>query len=145
MSESRKKTVSFCLKNGATSTKVELFDASLWEDGRHGTVRLRINGRWHDMPDGGRCYMDSAGVGRVMVELLAHGAISPAPPAPQLKKGQVVSVPCGPEFYGIPCSTTQGRVCSDRVVLGYDNRYYAVVFAPHIGTTLYPVDDLGGC
>lgn len=146
MSENRKKMASFCLKTSANETqKVELFDAEQWADGRKGTVRLRIGGRWFDGSGGERMYLDAAGVARFIQVMLTAGTMPEPMPKPVLARGQVVSVPCAPyDEDGFGWGSVQGRICSERVILGYDSRWYAVIFAPGIGTTLYPVDDLGG-
>lgn len=146
MSENRRKSASFCLKTQANETqKVELFDAELWADGRKGTMRLRVDGRWLDGPDGERLYLDASGIARFVQTMLTAGTMPDPLTRPVLTRGQVVSVPCAPyDKDGFPWGSVQGRVCSERVVLGYDSRWYAVIFAPGIGTTLYPVDDLGG-
>lgn len=146
MSENRKKMASFCLKTPATEMqKVELFDAEQWADGRKGTVRLRIGGRWFDGSDGERMYLDAAGIARFIQGMLTAGTMPEPMPKPVVTRGQVVSVPCAPyDKDGFGWGSVQGRICSERVILGYDSRWYAVIFAPGIGTTLYPVDDLGG-
>ena len=146
MSENRKKTASFCLKTQANETqKAELFDAEQWIDGRKGTVRLRIDGRWLDGPEGERMYLDSGGVARFIQAMLTAGTMPVPMPKPVFTRGQAVSVPCAPyDEDGFPWGSVQGRICSERVVLGHDSRWYAIIFAPGIGTTLYPVDDLGG-
>lgn len=58
MSEKRKKIASFCLKSGATTVKADMFEAELWEDGEPASFRARINGRWHDTPNGEKLWLD---------------------------------------------------------------------------------------
>lgn len=127
MAEKRKKNASFCLKIGAKSVKVELFDATQWDDGTAGCVRIRIDGRWHDGLAGESIYLQPAGVADLVGKLLS-GLDLPAPQQkPVVRKGQRISLPVGGyvedgvEYIG---GTESGSIWFEQVLLGHDGRYY---------------------
>lgn len=146
MSEKRKKIASFCLKSRAnTAHKVELFDAEEWPDGPRGSARLRIDGRWKDGPDKARLFLNASGVADVVQRLLIEGGLPAAPCRPQVRKGQIVSVPCAPyDDDGFAWGSEQGRIVSDDVLLGHDGRWYAVISGVTVKTRFFPCEDLGG-
>ena len=141
MSEKRKKIASFCLKSEAIgSSKAELFDAEQWENGPHGTVRVRLNGRWLDGPDGKSLFLDARGVTGVILKLLAKGTLPEPPEKPVYTKGQCVFLPVGPYDDGTPMLMEQGHVMNAEPFLGYDNRWYALVHGAQNSFCLMPCD-----
>lgn len=143
MAEKRKKKASFCLKIGAKSVKVELFDAIQWEGGTAGCVRVRIDGRWHDGPAGESIYLHPAGVADLVAKLLS-GIDLPAPQAkPTVRKGQRISLPVsgyvedGVAYIG---GTEAGSIWFDAVLLGHDGRYYVCASGITNRPGFYPYD-----
>ncbi len=131
MSEKRKKIASFCLKSGATTVKADLFEAELWEDGEPASFRARINGRWHDTPNGEKLWLDFEEVAALIRNILLFGNDVPPPPSlpscPIVRKGDLVSLPCGPySARGEPLGRELGRIASDGCVLGHDGDWYVV-------------------
>ena len=131
MSEKRKKISSFCLRNGATTIRVGLYEADQWEDGEPCCYRVNIDGRWHDAPDGSRLWLDVEEVGGLVSNLMLYGSELPPPPAlppkPVVHKGQPVSLPCGPfTAKGEPLGREVGRISSEDVLLGYDGQWYVI-------------------
>lgn len=131
MSEKRKKISSFCLRNGATTIRVGLYEADQWEDGEPYCYRVNIDGRWHDAPDGSRLWLDVEEVGVLVSNLMLYGSELPPPPAlppkPVVHKGQPVSLPCGPfTAKGEPLGREVGRISSEDVLLGYDGQWYVI-------------------
>ena len=131
MSEKRKKISSFCLRNGATTIRVGLYEADQWEDGEPCCYRVNIDGRWHDAPDGSRLWLDVEEVGVLVSNLMLYGSELPPPPAlppkPVVHKGQPVSLPCGPfTAKGEPLGREVGRISSEDVLLGYDGQWYVI-------------------
>lgn len=131
MSEKRKKISSFCLRNGANTIRVGLYDADQWDDGEPGCYRVNIDGRWHDAPDGSRLWLDVEEVGVLVSNLMLYGSELPPPPAlppkPVVHKGQPVSLPCGPfTAKGEPLGREVGRISSEDVLLGYDGQWYVI-------------------
>lgn len=131
MSEKRKKISSFCLRNGATTIRVALYDADQWDDGEPGCFRVSVNGRWHDAPDGSRLWLDVEDVGMLLSDLMVHGTELPPPPVvppkPIVKRGQAVSLPCGPYTErGEALGSEMGRIASEDVLLGHDGRWYVI-------------------
>ncbi|MBQ3060456.1 MAG: hypothetical protein IJD16_09135 [Desulfovibrio sp.] len=147
MSEKRKKFAVFCLKLKAKRIKVELFDADQWADGEPECVRARIDGRWHDTPDGSRLWLDAEDVARLIQSLLLEDGQLPAPPPvperPVLRYAQPVSLPCGPyTSKGEPLGMERGRILSEDAVLGHDGRWYVVVGGVTRRTCLEAYDNL---
>ncbi len=131
MSEKRKKISSFCLRNGATTIRVGLYEADQWEDGEPCCYRVNIDGRWHDAPDGSRLWLDVEEIGVLVGKLMLYGTELPPPPAvspkPIVKRGQAVSLPCGPHTAkGEPLGSELGRIASEDVLLGHDGRWYVI-------------------
>lgn len=131
MSEKRKKISSFCLRSGATTIRVSLYDADQWDDGEPGCFRVNVNGRWHDAPDGSRLWLDVEDVGMLLSDLMIHGTELPPPPAvppkPVVKRGQAVSLPCGPyTTRGEALGSEMGRIASEDVLLGHDGKWYVI-------------------
>ncbi|MBO4312563.1 MAG: hypothetical protein J5828_06155 [Desulfovibrionaceae bacterium] len=132
MSEKRKKCAACCLKLKAKSVKVELFEATEWEDGEPGCVRVRIDGRWHNAPEGSRLWLDVENVGALVARLLMDDGSLPEPRAvperPNVSRAQLVSMPCGPYTRrGEPLGTALGRIASEDALLGCDGRWYVIV------------------
>lgn len=131
MSEKRERMGAFRLKIGATSVKVDLFDALQWDDGEPGCVRVWLNGRWHNGPNGERLWLDADKVaGLIRDLLLTNGELPPPcchPARPVVKKAQMVSLPCGPYAAdGEALGREQGRIASEDVLLGHDGRWYVL-------------------
>lgn len=144
MSEKRKKIASFCLKTKAGKpAKVELFDAEQWEDGPRGLVRLRVDGRWQDAPDGSRLYYNSAGVA-ALVQAMLSGTMPHAAPRPLLRVGQPVCLPCAPyDRSGFAWGSEMGRILSESAVMGIDGRWYVIVWGMKNKTCFMPFEDVG--
>ena len=147
MSEKRKKIAAFCLKIGATTVKVELFEAELWEDGEPASFRARINGRWHDTPSGEKLWLDFEEVAALMRNLLLFGSDVPPPPSlpprPVVKKGQLVSLPCGPySSRGEPLCRELGRIVSEDTMLGHDGKWYVIAGGVKVRLGFVAYDDL---
>lgn len=131
MSEKRKKISSFCLRNGATTIRVGLYEADQWEDGEPCCYRVNIDGRWHDAPDGSRLWLDVEEVGVLVGKLMLYGTELPPPPAlppkPVVHRGQAVSLPCAPYTEkGEPLGSELGRIASEDVLLGHDSQWYVI-------------------
>ena len=147
MSERRKKIAAFLLKIGGRSYRAELFDADQWKDGEPGCVRLRVNGRWHNRPDGARCWLDAGDVARVIHGMLAgEDGLPPrreVPERPTVRKGQRVSMPCGPyTSRGEALGRAVGFLASDEVMLGSDCRWYVIAFCASRRMGFVPYDEL---
>ncbi|WP_291449480.1 hypothetical protein [Desulfovibrio sp.] len=142
MSEKRKKTASFCLKSEAGGSKAELFDAEQWEDGPRGAVRVRLNGRWLDGPDGSSLYLDARGVADIIIKLLMEGGLPTPPEKPAYIKGQSVVLPVGPRDGGMPMLTEQGHVMNPEPFLGYDSRWYVLVHGAQNSFCLMPCESI---
>ena len=111
---------------------MELFDAEQWEDGPRGLVRLRVDGRWKDAPDGSRLYYNSAGV-TALVQAMLSGTMPHAAPRPLLRVGQPVYLPCAPyDRNGFAWGSEMGRILSESAVMGIDGRWYVIVWGMKI-------------
>lgn len=146
MAEKRKHTQSICVKIDAkTLFKIELFPAGQWAESAQqsadlaGRFRLRINRRWHNMPDGGPAYLDLMQVGVIVAALAAGMDVAPEP-APNVPKGTRVSVPNGRMLAGEPLYDS-AKTHTDPI-RGYDGRWYVNVVLFDKGSIMAPVDTL---
>ena len=140
MAEKRKFDSVICVKIGAkTMFKIELFPATQWSESAQGRYRLRINRRWHDLPDGGHAYLDMAQVA-LLAATLAEGQDISLPPAPSIPRGTAVSVPngrthCGVAWRDVTRTTTPP-------ILAHDGRWYVGVIKYDQGQVFAAVDEL---
>lgn len=146
MAEKRTFSSSVCVKSGAkTMFKIEFFPAEQWQESTQaggelaGRYRLRINRRWHDLPEGGPAFLDVVQIA-VLMASLATGTDPALPAAPDLPRTSVVSVPNGRILAG----QTQREVT--RTITdpfrAYDGRWHVAVTLYGKGGVIMPVADV---
>ncbi len=146
MAEKRKFSSSICVKvNAKTTAKIELFPAEQWAKTAQeitafaGRFRLRINRRWHDLPEGAMALLDSQQIGILVASLAAGGHLTEPPAAPDLPRGTSVRIPtrklAGVQQYEISRTHTEP-------MRGHDGRFYVNVVLFKEGSIMVPVDTL---
>lgn len=138
MSEKRAKLARISVKTtGGNPVLIELFDASQWDDGPAGQVRLRVGGR---MFDG---YRELTEIGEIVTKIVAgeEPDLKPETP-PVVKRGTRISLPCEPFEKGEYIGIEGGFIESDDVVLGKDGRWYCVASGTTRRIGLVPLDEI---
>lgn len=140
MAEKRTFKSVICVKIGAkTMFKIELFPAAQWSESAQGRYRLRINRRWHDLPDGGHAYLDLEQA-YLLAATLAKGQDIKLPPAPGLPRGTSVSVASGRSHCDIVWRDVTRTITPP--ILGHDGRWYVGILSWARGVEFVAVDDL---
>lgn len=144
MSEKRKKIASVSLKSESHgSIRAELYDAGQWEDGPEGMVRVRLGGKWMDGPDGNPLYLDAAGVGAVIVRMLASGTMPQPAQKPVYAKNQRIAMPVYKADDALrDVLVEHGYILNAEPFLGHDYQWYAIVHGGRNSFCLMPCCDI---
>ena len=139
MSEKRTKLARISVKvAGVKGTLlIELFDATQWDDGHEGQVRLRVGG--HMMAQ----YQTLQEVGDFLTRYIAgeDPRMKPDTP-PVVKRGTRISLPCEPFDKGEYIGIEGGFIESDDVVRGHDGRWYCIASGTTRRLGLVPIDEI---
>ncbi|WP_034609312.1 hypothetical protein [Desulfovibrio aminophilus] len=141
MAERRKVWKSVCVWYGAKLTlKFEMFPSEQWPDGARGRYRVRLDRRWLDAADGGRLYLDAAGIGALLAERLGGPKLAEEA-APDLRPGQPVRVLNGRTAEGVGPLFDLTRVAGEPI-RGFDGRWYVAVVLMGRGLVHVPASDV---
>ena len=146
MAEKRKSIQTICVKiNAKKLFKIEMFPAEQWQESAQagaacaGRYRLRINRRWHDLPEGGPAYLDITQA-YALAATLAVGESPVMDPAPDLPRGTPVSAPNGRTLAGVVMRDVTRTITEP--IRAYDGRWYAGVTIIGKGCVMMPVNEL---
>lgn len=120
--------------------RFELFASEQWPDGAPGRYRVRLDRRWLDGADGGRLYLDAAGIGALLAERLGGPKLAEEA-APDLRPGQPVRVLNGRTAEGVGPLFDLTRVAS-APIRGFDGRWYVAVVLMGRGLVHVPACDV---
>lgn len=140
MAEKRNSCMAFCVKNGATSHKVELFASHQWQGAPAGRYRLRVNRRWMDGPDGAHLYLAPEQLGDALLRL-AGLLPEQDDTAPALRRGTRVSVPNGRSIGPIPLRDVT-HVMTEAPLRGFDGLWYVGVQIMGRGVVMVPAGEV---
>lgn len=97
MADGRRFVATVCVRHD-TTTRIELAPAQEY-GGPDGRWRVRVDRRWHNLPDGTPGYLAASDVGALVASALG-GEASVVPAVPDLPRGTLVSAPAGPDGVG---------------------------------------------
>ena len=135
MKDNRHFIGSICVRIGTERTKLELSPASIHGGG--GGVRVRVNRRWLNAPEGGPLFVGPDRLGQLVADV-ALGGMPSSEPEPDLPVKTRVSIR----------RETDGIVWHDGAwtvsppIRGYDGRWYVAVTTAHKGIGFVPVSSV---